>query len=58
MQTTSTQTKQLRTSLPQHVDAATDSSKGSPDTGVADVAAVAGIAVLAAGAFIIAKNRK
>ena len=40
------------------VDAATDSSKGSPDTGIADVAAVAGIAVLAAGAFIIAKNRK
>lgn len=40
------------------VDAATDSSKGSPDTGIADVAAVAGIAVLAAGAFIVAKNRK
>jgi hypothetical protein len=40
------------------VDAATDSSKGSPDTGIADVAAVAGIAVLAAGAFIAAKNRK
>lgn len=41
-----------------NVDAATDSSKDSPDTGIADVAAVAGIAVLAAGAFIIAKNRK
>ena len=40
------------------VDAATDSSKGSPDTGVADVAAVAGIGVLAAGAAIIAKKRK
>ena len=40
------------------VDAATDSSKGSPDTGVADVAAVAGIGVLAAGAVIIAKKRK
>lgn len=38
--------------------AATDSSKGSPDTGVADVAAVAGIAVVAAGAFIVAKKRK
>jgi hypothetical protein len=40
------------------VDAATDSSKGSPDTGIADVAAVAGIAVLAGGAFIVAKKRK
>ena len=41
-----------------NVDAATDSSKGSPDTGIADVAAVAGIAVLAGGAFIVAKKRK
>jgi hypothetical protein len=40
------------------VDAATDSSKGSPDTGVADVAAVAGLGVLAAGAVIFAKKRK
>ena len=40
------------------VDAAADSSKGSPDTGIADVAAVAGIAVIAAGAFIVSKNRK
>lgn len=40
------------------VDASVDSSKGSPDTGVADVAAVAGIAVVAAGAFIVAKKRK
>ncbi len=40
------------------VDASTDSSKGSPDTGVADVAAVAGLAVVAAGAFIVAKKRK
>ncbi len=40
------------------VDAATDSTKGSPDTGVADVAAVAGLAVLAGGAFIVAKKRK
>ncbi|MCR4780568.1 MAG: hypothetical protein K5876_05670 [Ruminiclostridium sp.] len=38
--------------------AAAVSSKGSPDTGVADVAAVAGIAVVAAGAFIVAKKRK
>lgn len=41
-----------------NVDAATDSSKGSPDTGIADVAAVAGIAILAGGAFIVAKKRK
>ena len=38
--------------------AAVTSSKGSPDTGVADVAAVAGIAVVAAGAVVIAKKRK
>lgn len=38
--------------------AATTSSKGSPDTGVADVAAVAGIAVVAAGAFIVSKKQK
>jgi hypothetical protein len=41
-----------------NVDAATDSSKGSPDTGIEDVAAVAGLAVLAAGAFVVAKKRK
>ena len=40
------------------VAAAADSSKGSPDTGVADVAAVAGLAVVAAGAVIVAKKRK
>ena len=40
------------------VDADTDSTKGSPDTGIADVAAVAGLAVLAGGAFIVAKKRK
>ncbi|MCR4779919.1 MAG: hypothetical protein K5876_02365 [Ruminiclostridium sp.] len=40
------------------VDAATDSSKGSPDTGAADVAAVAGLAVIAAGAVAVAKKRK
>ncbi len=38
--------------------AATTSSKGSPDTGVADVAAVAGLAVLAGGALVVAKKRK
>ena len=41
-----------------NVDAATDSSKGSPDTGAADVAAVAGLAVVAAGAVVVAKKRK
>lgn len=40
------------------VDAATDSSKGSPDTGIEDVAAIAGIAVLAAGAVVVARKRK
>ena len=40
------------------VAAATDSSKGSPNTGVEDVAAVAGLAVVAAGALVIAKKRK
>lgn len=37
--------------------AAVTSSKGSPDTGIADVAAVAGIAVVAAGALVVAKKR-
>ncbi|MCM1335442.1 MAG: LPXTG cell wall anchor domain-containing protein [Bacteroides sp.] len=40
------------------VAAATDSSKGSPDTGVADVAAVAGLAIVAAGAVLVSKKRK
>ena len=40
------------------VAAASESSKGSPDTGIADTAAVAGLAVIAAGAFIISKKRK
>ena len=40
------------------VSAETDSTKGSPDTGVADVAAVAGLALVAGGAFIVAKKRK
>ena len=38
--------------------AAVTSSKGSPNTGIADVAAVAGIAVVAAGALVVAKKRK
>lgn len=40
------------------VSAATTTSKDSPATGVADVAAVAGLAVVAAGAFVVAKKRK
>lgn len=40
------------------VAAATDSSKGSPDTGIEDVALVAGLAAVAAGAFVVAKKRK
>jgi|GEM_PF-2713908 len=39
------------------VAAATD-SKGNPDTGIADVAAVAGLAVVAGGAIVISKKRK
>ncbi|MBQ3843176.1 MAG: hypothetical protein II820_10875 [Ruminiclostridium sp.] len=40
------------------VTAATDSTKGSPDTGIADIAVVSGIAALAAGALILTKKRK
>ncbi len=40
------------------VDAETDSSKGSPDTGVEDVAVVAGLAIVAAGAVLVSKKRK
>ncbi|MBP3855115.1 MAG: NPXTG-anchored protein, partial [Ruminiclostridium sp.] len=32
--------------------------KGNPNTGVEDVAAVAGLALVAAGAVVIAKKRK
>ena len=35
-----------------------DASKGSPDTGVEGVAAVAGLAVVAAGAVVLSKKRK
>ena len=38
--------------------AATTSTKGSPNTGIEDVAVVAGIAAVAAGAFVVAKKRK
>ena len=40
------------------VAGATDSSKGSPDTGVEDVAVVAGLAIVAAGAVLVSKKRK
>lgn len=40
------------------VDGVTDSEKGSPDTGVADVAVVAGLAIVAAGAVLVSKKRK
>ncbi len=39
------------------VAGATDSSKGSPDTGVEDVAVVAGLAIVAAGAVLVSKKR-
>ncbi|MBP3854491.1 MAG: hypothetical protein IK990_02605 [Ruminiclostridium sp.] len=40
------------------VQAAAASSKGSPNTGIGDVAVIAGIAVAAAGALIITAKRK
>lgn len=40
------------------VAAATDSSKGSPDTGIADVAAAAGLAIVAGGTAFVAKKKK
>ncbi len=40
------------------VDAATDSSKGSPDTGIADVAAIAGLGLVAVGAIVVTRKRK
>ena len=36
----------------------TTPDKGSPDTGVEGIAAVAGVAVLAAGAVLVSKKRK
>ena len=39
-------------------DTATTPEKGSPDTGVEGIAAVAGVAVLAAGAVLVSKKRK
>ena len=40
------------------VAGATDSSKGSPDTGIEDAAVVAGLAIVAAGAVLVTKKRK
>ena len=56
--TTEVAADNTNTSTAGDVAAATDSSKGSPDTGVADVAAVAGLAIVAAGAVLVAKKRK
>lgn len=39
-------------------DAETTADKGSPDTGVEGVAAVAGIAILAAGALLVTSKSK
>ncbi len=39
-------------------DTTTGADKGSPDTGVEGIAAVAGVAVLAAGAVLVSKKRK
>ena len=40
------------------MDVSAVSDKGSPDTGAADVAVVAGLGILAAGAVIVAKKKK
>ena len=40
------------------VAGATDSTKGSPDTGIEDVAVVAGLAIVAGGAVLVSKKRK
>ena len=40
------------------VSGETDSSKGSPDTGIEDVAVVAGLAIVAGGAVLVSKKRK
>ena len=40
------------------VSAEADSSKGSPDTGIEDVAIVAGLAIVAGGAVLVSKKRK
>ena len=40
------------------VDAATDSSKGSPDTGIEDVAVIGGLAIVAGAAIAFTRKRK
>ena len=40
------------------VEASTDSSKGSPDTGIEDVAVIGGLAVLAGAAIAFTRKRK
>ena len=41
-----------------YADNAATTEKGSPDTGVEGIAAVAGVAVVAAGAVLLSKKRK
>ncbi|MGN0578852.1 MAG: LPXTG cell wall anchor domain-containing protein, partial [Ruminiclostridium sp.] len=40
------------------VDAATDSSKGSPDTGIESVAVIGGLALLAGAGIALTRKRK
>lgn len=40
------------------VDAVTDSSKGSPDTGIEDVAVIGGLAIVAGAAIALTRKRK
>jgi len=40
------------------VAGSTESTKGSPDTGIEDVAVVAGLAIVAGGAVLVSKKRK
>ena len=40
------------------VDSSTDSSKGSPDTGIEDLAVIGGLAVLAGAAIAFTRKRK
>lgn len=57
-QTTATAPADAQAPAAGDVAAATDSSKGSPETGVEDVAVAAGLAILAGGAALIARKRK
>ena len=56
--TTTTTSSDTQAATAGDTTAATDSSKGSPDTGIEDVAVVAGLALVAGGAIAVAKKRK